>query len=67
MLPGTAERTALSNFRKLRTPEVRGIRSMRSSQTSHLGRVGEVSAGAVVATDTASADADHDNGITLRK
>jgi hypothetical protein len=38
---------------------------MRSSQTSHLGRVGEASAGVVVATDPASADADHDNGITI--
>src|SRR5215208_6995111 len=35
---------------------------MRSSQTSHLGRVGEASAKAVVATDSVSADADCDNG-----
>src|SRR5215218_6659802 len=35
---------------------------MRSSQTSHLGRVGEASAKAVVATDSESANADCDNG-----
>src|SRR5829696_7931640 len=35
---------------------------MRSSQTSHLGRVDEASAKAVVATDSVSADADCDNG-----
>ena len=39
---------------------------LRSSQTSHLGRVGEASAGAVVATDRVSVDADWDNGAALQ-
>src|SRR5215217_8290047 len=39
--------------------------SWRSSQTSHLRRVGEALAGSVVATDTASVDADCYNGITI--
>src|SRR5215203_3843434 len=35
---------------------------MRSTQTSHLGRVGEASADAVVVTDSVSVNADYDNG-----
>jgi hypothetical protein len=38
---------------------------MRSSQTSHLGRVGEASADAVVATDRVSVDANYDNGTAV--
>jgi hypothetical protein len=39
--------------------------SMRSTQTSHPGRVGEASSGAVVATDSASVDADYGNGAAV--
>jgi hypothetical protein len=38
---------------------------MRSSQTSHLGRVGEEPADAVVATVSVSVNADCDNGTTV--
>src|SRR5215204_507134 len=39
---------------------------MRSTQTSHLGRVGEASADAVVVTDSVSVNADYDNGGRAR-
>jgi hypothetical protein len=40
---------------------------MRSSQTSHLSRVGEAPTSAVVATDSASVNANYDNGTTLQR
>jgi hypothetical protein len=40
---------------------------MRSPQTSHLGRVGEASADAVVATDRVEANATCDNGIVIQR